>query len=345
MIRPIAVLISDVHYDLSTLSVADNAMRQAIDKSNSLEVPLIVAGDLHNSKAQMRAECVNAMLATFAEAHTPVFILRGNHDSINERSDVSALAFLERWPVEDEYNSISPITVVDSPRFINDVALNGRSLQLIPYQHDTEAFKACVGQIDKGSLLIVHQGLKEALPGEYIQDKSAVSLKDVVGYRVASGHYHARQTIENWSYLGNPYSLSFGEASDPPKGFSMLMSDGSLEFVPTNLRKHVVVELKPDGSQWHLTESARPVDGDLVWVKVRASALRLSQIEKEELGVQLGIPGPFRLDLIPDIVETTAEQEQVDSLPQGELLDAMIDSLPNDNTEKNRLKTLWKELK
>ena len=59
---PTAVLISDVHYSLQTLPLADKVMRMAIDKANSLGVPLIVAGDLHDTKANMRAECVNAMI-------------------------------------------------------------------------------------------------------------------------------------------------------------------------------------------------------------------------------------------------------------------------------------------
>ena len=82
MSKPIAVLISDVHYNLTTLPLADAAMRQAIAEANSLGVPLIVAGDLHDTKANLRGECVNAMIEAFAMLDHGCYILRGNHDAM-----------------------------------------------------------------------------------------------------------------------------------------------------------------------------------------------------------------------------------------------------------------------
>ena len=65
--NPVAILISDVHYNINTLKLADAAMQMAIDEANKLSVPLIVAGDLHDTKANLRGECVNAMLSTFSK--------------------------------------------------------------------------------------------------------------------------------------------------------------------------------------------------------------------------------------------------------------------------------------
>ena len=80
MANPRAVLISDVHYNLQTLPLADAAMRQAIQKANELQVPLIVAGDLHDTKANLRGECINAMLETFNTCEQDIYFLIGNHD-------------------------------------------------------------------------------------------------------------------------------------------------------------------------------------------------------------------------------------------------------------------------
>ena len=63
--HPIAVLISDVHYNLQNLKVADAAMNLAIDKALDLGIDLIVAGDLHDTKANLRGECVSVMRKTF----------------------------------------------------------------------------------------------------------------------------------------------------------------------------------------------------------------------------------------------------------------------------------------
>ena len=93
--KPVAVLISDVHYNLNNLKLADAAMRQATDKAQILGVPFIVAGDLHDTKANLRGECVNAILETFSHLKLKALVLVGNHDKINEKSEDNALGFLE----------------------------------------------------------------------------------------------------------------------------------------------------------------------------------------------------------------------------------------------------------
>src|ERR1700722_9570126 len=95
--KPIAVLISDVHYNLQTLPLADAAMRQAVFKANTLDVPLIVAGDLHDTKANLRGECIKAMLNTLSLTKHRAHILIGNHDKINEKSPLTenSLHFLD----------------------------------------------------------------------------------------------------------------------------------------------------------------------------------------------------------------------------------------------------------
>ncbi len=347
MPRPTAVLISDVHYNIQTLPIADKAMRLAIAKANELDVPLIVAGDLHDTKANMRAECVNAMLDTLKLAYRPHYdeygsnnwetkralVLVGNHDKINEKSNLNALEFL------------SDVTeLVDMPRFTNAVTAKGYSLELIPYQSNPDDFRARVRKIDKKSIIICHQGITGSKSGEYIQDHSAINPEDVAGRRVISGHYHQRQTIAlpdggTWDYIGNPYTLNFGEADDPEKGFQILMNDGSLEFVPTNLRRHHILEVSCLDPEAEFT--GRP--DDLLWVKVSGPSDELAKYTKDVIANQLGITQGFRLDMIP--TDSTSPLEQTKELPQDELFDSIIDSLTDaDNSRKARLKALWKDL-
>ncbi len=231
MSKPIAVMLSDVHYDLNSLELADRATNIAINKANELNVPLIIAGDLHNTKANLRGECIYKIRRTLQRCSVTPYVMVGNHDKINEKSEQHALHFLEDIAV-----------LVDEPM---DMPLTGS--HGIPYYHDVEELRTYLKTLDKGSTLIMHQGIQGSNAGEYFQDKSALRPEDVAGFRVISGHYHQRQTIQlpqggTWDYVGNPYTVNFGEANDPPKGFQILYSDGSLEFVPTNLRKHVIID-------------------------------------------------------------------------------------------------------
>lgn len=330
MSKPIAVLISDVHYSLPTLELADKAMRMAIGKANSLYIPLIVAGDLHDTKANLRAECVEALLDTFSECKRLPYVLVGNHDKTNEKSQENALRFLHEHCI-----------LVDEPM---DMPLTG--LHGIPYYHDPDELRAYLKTFSKGSTLIMHQGLSTSNAGHYLQDKSAISRQDVAGFRIISGHYHTRQTIAlpdggKWDYIGNPYTLNYGEANDPPKGFQVLYDDNSLEFIPTNLREHVVMEL--DFSELNSERMFLGTDQDLVWVKIKGTREQLSTLTKNWVGLDLDINQDFKLDLIP-LESETSKPTKVNQT-QPEILDDLIDSLTNTSDEqKERIKALWKDL-
>lgn len=337
MSKPAAVLISDVHYSLPTLKLADAAMRMAIAKANELDVPLIVAGDLHDTKANLRGECVNAMIETFELADIMPWILVGNHDKIHEKSLDNSLSFLAPYA-----------HIVKEPMRLSAADLKCGAY-LIPYQSSPDTCREYLKTAPKDKLIIMHQGLQSSNSGDYTQDKSAISKDDVSGFRVISGHYHNRQTISlpnggSWSYIGNPYTLTYGEANDPPKGFQILRGDGTLEFVPTNLRKHIIMDSTYTNDGMFPTEYEMPEHGDLIWIKARGSKERLSSKSKRDIGVEHGLSDQyeFRLDLIP--LDTTTK---IIEKPRGnsELLDGLIDSLSNtSDNKKARLKELWREL-
>lgn len=335
--KPTAVLISDIHYNINTLTLADAAMRQAIETANQLGVTLVVAGDLHDTKANMRGECVNAMIETFKLCERPPVILVGNHDRLNEKAPTHSLNFLAPYAM-----------IIDEHKYLHPIAY------MIPYHHDSADFADATRNAPKGALIICHQGVQGSLPGDYVQDKSAVKTKFLGGLRVISGHYHTRQTINlpsggTWDYIGNPYSINYAEANDPPKGYQVLYDDESLEFKPTNLRKHVVIDysrvLKTPEWDLMLTDHCTKLgQDDLVWVKVRGTKESLQSVTKDKVGRLIG-KDSFRLDLIPTDTTTQVPDARL-NLSQGPLLDSLIDSLSNtSDNRKNRLKSLWKALK
>lgn len=330
--EPVAVVISDIHYNINTLEVADAALKQAVDKANILGVRLIICGDLHDTKANLRAECMNRMYATLQECNTRPFILRGNHDSLNEKSSDHALNFLD-----------STCDIIKEPLFCSD-------WNFIPYQHDPAAFKEHYDKIPKGSTVFIHQGVLNSNSGHYFKDNSAIPKDWLQWNRVISGHYHTRQSIEcgqlhgaylgQLDYIGNPYTLGFGEANDPAKGFQVLYDDGSLRFVPTNLRHHRIIEIDIPG----LTKPILPIKPfDILWVKVIGSSDELSTMTKIRVSEILsGVKQDFRLDLIPTDTKSIGKVDN--NVPQVQILDTIINNLQNtDNTRKSKLKDLWKQ--
>lgn len=334
-----AVLSADVHYNLHTIALADAAMRQAIDKASELKVPFIVAGDLHDTKAIVRGECMNALIKTFGEyaQHKEVsaVILTGNHCMISHLGKEHSLNFL------------SPYCTVIAR------ATNLYGFNFIPYQSDPLEFTALVSEVPVGTTIICHQGISDADKGEYVHDHSAVDKGILADYRVLSGHYHRSQDIKCGrprkgavglaSYIGTPYSVTFAEADDGPKGFKILYDDGSLEHVPTNLRKHVITYVQVDAQGnvcWDPLSNI--AEHDLVWVKASGPFLALEAVDREVLGSILGVK-TFKLDLIP----TDAPAPRIpnaEKMPPGDVLDALIDASQEDLFRKADLKGLWRRV-
>lgn len=275
--------------------------------------------------------------------HKKPYVIVANHDRINEKNPAHSLEFLR---------NISHL-VVNTTK----ITIENKDLYLIPYNHDLQALRQGLKELPIGSLLIMHQGLNGTNSGEYIQDKTALSFEDVADFRVISGHYHTRQDIKTgrprqdsvgvFSYVGNPYTLNFGEAKDPAKGFQVLMDDGSLKFVPTNLRRHIVHECQANNP---LSMAAFPINhiskDDLIKIKVSGTREQLMTLTKQEVANRCGLyeDYAFKLELIPTDAETTTVNVD-NSVENDALLDQLIDSLKETSEErKTRLKELWRQV-
>lgn len=340
---PKAVLSGDIHFNLNNLSLADAATRQAIAKANELNVPFVANGDTTDTKAILRAECVNAMIDTFKTAKIKPYINIGNHCKINNKGTEHALNFLEPYA-----------HIINTPRYVKEL-----ESYIIPYYDDVNQLRDYLKTLPKGSRLLLHQGLTEANMGEYTQDPSALHPQDLANFRSLLSHYHARQDIKCGrprqgmvglaTFIGSAYTVSFAEANDPEKGFQILMDDGTLEFVPTNLRKHVVIEAEIVHSALNTADyvliSGDPNSiktGDIVKIKLRGTKEILSRTNKDLIAIGYGLKNvDFKLELIP--LDTESKIIDTNNLTQPEILDKLIDNTENVSDEqKARIKDLWK---
>jgi DNA repair exonuclease SbcCD nuclease subunit len=318
-----AVLIADVHFSVPTLELATKAMIMAMDKAVELDVPLIVAGDLLDGKAIIRAEVANRLLELIPGSTAKILIIVGNHDLISEKGEEHALHFLK-----------DHCQIISTPTQFQDFAL-------VPYQTDPVQMEKILSTITPYETIICHQGIQGAYLGHYAQDKSGISKTSLLDRRVLSGHYHRRQKVTfGVEYIGNPYTLTFGEASDGPKGFLVFYDNTFADFIPTNLRKHVIVELRTD------TISAQ-ISGinhdDLVWVKITGPQSELAKVNKRNLADILNLEHRnFKLDLIPETTE--GETPEVEVLTEAEILDSLIDAMPETKEQKETLKATWRTI-
>ena len=228
--RQLFVGISDVHVCLKNLNVSLTVLRQALNKARENQVPLMIAGDLNETKAVMRAEWVKALIELFEEfSDVTVHIIDGNHDLNNKAGSKSSLQFL---------NLMSHVNVYHEP---TEIDLSGVPFALIPYCNTKEAF---IDAVDKAvsKYMIGHQGIMGAYMGDYVIDESSVPPEILKDFDlVLLGHYHKHQWVgDNIMYFGSPYTVNFGEAGHGKYIWQIYQADGQVltQPIPTVVRQH-----------------------------------------------------------------------------------------------------------
>lgn len=295
MTKPLFVAISDIHFSVPNLELASKSLQAARHKAEELNIPLVIAGDLNDTKAIIRAEVANAIIRILKPAKITVYILEGNHDKVNEKGREHGLNYLAPYA-----------EIVDKETYVKSLHTT-----FIPYATDLESLKVRLSQIPSGRFgvkLVMHQGFLGAFMGDYIQDKTSISVDLVKDFTVISGHYHRHQTLGTVTYIGSPYTITYGEANDGPKGFLIVNEDGSFTREILTLRKHIVVE-RDLFSIYEPIPNYKP--GDLLRIKVKDSRKRLSLINKNTLAEVVG-SNDFSLELIVQEIAGPLEKTRLD---------------------------------
>lgn len=320
MSRLIAIAISDVHVSLNTREIAISALKQALSKAEENNIPLIIAGDLHDTKAILRGECINSLIQLFKDAKVPLKVLIGNHDKLNEKGEGHSLEFLRPY-----------VDIIDKPRFDKECGVG-----FIPYQSSNEAFLSYRNMFTIGDILVVHQGFLGAHMGEYIKDESSVNPDDVANFTVISGHYHKHQSLGTVTYIGSPYTITSAEANDPFKGFIGIYEDGTITRYPTNLRRHINFALNISDLDSTTFEFS---PGDIVTLKVHGNTLDLDKLNKNKLIKEKFNGMSIKLDKIYE--DSSHKKIDLLSIPKENILDSFIEL---DDTIDINQKSLIKKL-
>lgn len=331
MIKPLFVLISDIHFNISTLPLASAALRQAVKKAEDLNVPLVIAGDLNDTKALLRAEVVRELLEILEQTTIQVKIITGNHDLLNHHANAHSLKFLEKYA-----------KIYDTPIY---TTISSQVVGFVPYQVTNGEFLNAFSQFKNSDVpLIIHQGVQGAFMGDYVQDKSSIDPCILGSRPVFSGHYHKHQTVGPVTYIGSPYTITFGEAKDGPKGFLIVNDDWSFTQVPTGLRKHVIVE-RDISNLFTTIENLTPQD--LLWLKVTGERSLLELLDKVSIGNRHLGHANYKLDKIYIESDSVSQLNGSNSSPiktDQDLLDSLIDSLSDTEERKNKLKITWRSM-
>ena len=230
-------LISDIHFGCRNNSekyltiMKDFFLNTLVNTLEEKKITdLRILGDLFDNRNNINIRTMNTVLFVFREIYKKlpdlqVSILLGNHDIYyHNRIDINSLECLREIP---------NITIIDK---LTEETINNKKIVMVPWMvKDSEVYNDFI-RISKGKtqydLCLGHFEIKDFEMVRGIKDETGLDHNIFsIFKKVYSGHYHIRNTINNMSYLGCPYQLTWNDYGDT-KGIHIYdVNTGLTEFV------------------------------------------------------------------------------------------------------------------
>lgn len=297
-VEDLALMLTDSHLKEDTVDINLSIWRQAIQECKKRGLDQIYhLGDAFNSrKAQsiLVLNTFNQILQELHDAGIHLNIIPGNHDKTDYQSEDSFLdpfmfhPGVNIWPKGDVSRLGDNLSLFQMPFFDEK---SGKYGEIVSPLLDIAIQEKKSGRVN---ILLTHIGVNEAVMngGSVIEGHLDGSMFDVFD-KVYVGHFHDYQELRKGKivYMGSCYQANFGE--DSKKGFQILKTDGSIEFVQTEFPRFIKVPLNIDKvSKEDLTEIKKEYEGStdnirLEFTGSKESLKKVDRREFESLGIDV----------------------------------------------------------
>lgn len=222
------VIIGDPHIVHRSLDTAS----KLFEVVEALGKPSLWTGDILDNKEIIRGKCLNLFFEYLRTSKLQHLILVGNHDYFNLECKDHSLRALSALP---------NVKIVDEP-------CEWQGITCIPYVHDLEKLKTLISSLsNQNRVLFGHLDVVEFDYGNGQTSDKGLLLQDLSGFkRVISGHYHKFQQKENLTYIGSPFTHSWGETDQMKVIGQYKVSTDELTFLTIPLPKHVTLSIDLD---------------------------------------------------------------------------------------------------
>jgi len=280
------LMINDIH--ISKDNIPDFILNwgEALDICTGLKINTIaLGGDLFQSRAAQTLDVLLAVHDALTNAELKgitVVLANGNHDLVDQEAIRGYCHVFSRH---------ANVIVINDFLTLAEEGWDF-SLHMIAYFPENGSFTDKLNALIHGSLdterknyLYIHEGINGALLHSSDNELPAHIFKDFD--KVFVGHYHNRCVIAdtNIEYIGSSRQHNFGE--DEEKGYTVLSSDGSQEFVKNKANtRFMVIDVPLEKVNIHLKDHLDEIKADgkyKVKVRVHCDTADANSIDKNEL--------------------------------------------------------------
>lgn len=224
-----------------------NIIYQVADAVRDYECDGVVfVGDLFHSRTKIDVDVLDETCCAFEHlvgtTKKPVFMLRGNHDTLDESATADSLSVFDGWP---------DITVVRNPMIQE---MMGVHLWMVPWMSDPRPYFQQIENehrqrfrgYSEPAVLFLHQAVSEGAVSGERRVAAKLSINDIPCHLfgdVIAGDYHKFQLIPpNFMYCGSPLQLTAGEAGDAKYIHILDTDSGDITHIETGAPKFHLFE-------------------------------------------------------------------------------------------------------
>lgn len=283
---PCVLMINDIHVSKDNISEFIVNWQEALDVCERKEIRQIaLGGDLFQSRSAQTLDVLLAVCDAFDSArkiNIEITVINGNHDKVNQEENRGYCHVFNQYP---------NVTIVDDFITLTEDDWNF-ALHLIPYFPESGSFKEKLGTLIQGGLdderlnfLYIHEGINGALAHASENELPANIFADFD--KTFVGHYHNRSLIAgtNVEYIGSSRQHNFGE--DEEKGYTIIFSDGSHEFIKNEANfRYRVIDVPADKVNVHLTDLIEELKADgkyKIKIRITSTPAKAASIDKASL--------------------------------------------------------------
>lgn len=301
--KPCALLINDIHVSKDNITEFHANWEEAISICRERAIQdIIVGGDLWLSRSSQTLSTLLAVRQAITKATNAgitVTLAEGNHDKVDQESILGYSHVFSEYPhvyVVDDYTVLEygdDLVLYVMSYFPEDGSFVQRLNDIL--ENDFDSYKH--------NVLYIHEGINGALATPSDKELPSKIFKDFDAVLV--GHYHNRCKIKgtNIEYIGSSRQHNFGE--DEAKGYTVLYTDGSYEFIENKANiRYKVIELSPAQITGQLLEELTELNASgkcRIKTRINCDTTEASAINKQQL-IDAGVT---KVEIVTERIETS----------------------------------------
>lgn len=282
---PHALLVNDIHIGKDTILEFHTNWNEALEVCQRMGIQeIVIGGDLWQSRSSQTLPVLLAVRQAILKATQlgiEIVIAEGNHCKIDQEPILGYSHIFDHYP---------NVSVIDD--FIIEDMDGGLVLAVMSYFPENGSFINKLNELKAtenpaNTILYIHEGINGALAQNSDKELSASVFKPF--RKVLVGHYHDRCKVgENIEYIGASRQHNYGE--DEKKGYTVLFSDGSTQFVQNQVNvRYATITVTPDNISSAKEKIEKLIqDGVKIKVKVECHTDEVPAINKQTL-LEMGV--------------------------------------------------------